>query len=793
MTDAATARRRRASGPSSATSSSASCRRSSTGRTSSSRWPTSGRGSRTSWPGRTSPASTWSTRSSSTSWSRSSERLPRAAAIIGLGGGQALDVAKFLAWTRRLPLFQVPTATTVNAPFGHRVRPPRPRPRPLPRLGGPRGRLHRLRRHRVGAAEPQPVRDRRRPLLPHRALRLAARRPARPDRGALAVRPAPRRRRGDRHGLASSTRSTRSGPARRRGSGPSSAPIAGAGRRSTTPAGTRATSRAWTTSSSTTSSGSPAATSSTASRSAWGSSPGPCCRTTSPRRWPPRSPGPASTSGRRRWASPGTTSARRSGRSAATSARPACGSRWPTSCPSTDEHIARVRELVERTFGAWPTLRRERPSGGDAMKLGLTPAPGLRPGVPRRRPGDRLAADRRGRPVGRGPGLRVALGLRPHAGRPAAGGGDRSSSRSPSWRRSPSRRAGRGSATSCSRVVPQPRAHREGDLDDRRDQRRPGDPRDRRRLEGGRVAGLRLRLPAGAASGWPSSPTSSRSSPGCSGRAGRRGRGRTRSVHDAIHEPKGLQQPRIPILVGGNGPKVTWRLAARFADELNLDTLTPAQVEAALPVIRERCEEVGRATRSRSPSRSTSGARPARRRRGTGAAPAVPRLRGSRPGPGDRPGVRPREGPARDRRRRSTTRWPSGCSAGPPSPRRRPGGPRGGASRGVTADRHLRARDVVPRLPRAGPRGRGGGRRRGVARRVAARAADHDRRGERRRRLPPGALGEPDAGQRAGRRHGVQRADRRRPAATSPRPSTTSSCGSPAPATTSSSTCRAPS
>ena len=66
------------------------------------------------------------------------------------------------------------------------------------------------------------------------------------------------------------------------------------------------------------------------------------------------------------------------------------------------------------------------------------------------------------------------------------------------------------------------------------------------------------------------------------------------SVHDAIHEPKGLQQPRIPILVGGNGPKVTWRLAARFADELNLDTLTPAQVEAALPVIRERCEEAGR-------------------------------------------------------------------------------------------------------------------------------------------------------------------------------------------------------
>jgi alkanesulfonate monooxygenase SsuD/methylene tetrahydromethanopterin reductase-like flavin-dependent oxidoreductase (luciferase family) len=65
-------------------------------------------------------------------------------------------------------------------------------------------------------------------------------------------------------------------------------------------------------------------------------------------------------------------------------------------------------------------------------------------------------------------------------------------------------------------------------------------------------------------------------------------------VRDAIHEPKGLQQPRIPILVGGNGPNVTWRLAARFADELNLDALTPSQVEVALPVIASRCTEIGR-------------------------------------------------------------------------------------------------------------------------------------------------------------------------------------------------------
>ena len=65
-------------------------------------------------------------------------------------------------------------------------------------------------------------------------------------------------------------------------------------------------------------------------------------------------------------------------------------------------------------------------------------------------------------------------------------------------------------------------------------------------------------------------------------------------VEDAINLPRGLQQPRVPIMVGGNGPNVTWRLAARLADELNLDNLTPAEVVEALPVVRSRCEEIGR-------------------------------------------------------------------------------------------------------------------------------------------------------------------------------------------------------
>ena len=66
-------------------------------------------------------------------------------------------------------------------------------------------------------------------------------------------------------------------------------------------------------------------------------------------------------------------------------------------------------------------------------------------------------------------------------------------------------------------------------------------------------------------------------------------------VEDVVAEPKGLQAPRIPIIVGGNGQKVTWRLAVRFADELNLDGPTIDQIRDWLPIIGQRCEEADRA------------------------------------------------------------------------------------------------------------------------------------------------------------------------------------------------------
>lgn len=70
--------------------------------------------------------------------------------------------------------------------------------------------------------------------------------------------------------------------------------------------------------------------------------------------------------------------------------------------------------------------------------------------------------------------------------------------------------------------------------------------------------------------------------------------GRYARVQDAVNVPKGIQQPRPPIIVGGNGRDVTWRLAARYADELNLVFRSPEQIADDLPTVRSRCEEIGR-------------------------------------------------------------------------------------------------------------------------------------------------------------------------------------------------------
>jgi alkanesulfonate monooxygenase SsuD/methylene tetrahydromethanopterin reductase-like flavin-dependent oxidoreductase (luciferase family) len=80
------------------------------------------------------------------------------------------------------------------------------------------------------------------------------------------------------------------------------------------------------------------------------------------------------------------------------------------------------------------------------------------------------------------------------------------------------------------------------------------------------------------------------------GAAGGRGSyaGQQASVAEAVNLPRGAQDPRVPIMVGGNGPEVTWRLAARYADEINLDGMGLDETQRAIPVIRSRCEEIDR-------------------------------------------------------------------------------------------------------------------------------------------------------------------------------------------------------
>ena len=70
--------------------------------------------------------------------------------------------------------------------------------------------------------------------------------------------------------------------------------------------------------------------------------------------------------------------------------------------------------------------------------------------------------------------------------------------------------------------------------------------------------------------------------------------GRYASVAGAINVPRGLQEPRIPIIVGGNGRDRTAGYAVRFADELNFVFIEPADIAERMVDVKARCEAEGR-------------------------------------------------------------------------------------------------------------------------------------------------------------------------------------------------------
>jgi F420-dependent oxidoreductase-like protein len=69
--------------------------------------------------------------------------------------------------------------------------------------------------------------------------------------------------------------------------------------------------------------------------------------------------------------------------------------------------------------------------------------------------------------------------------------------------------------------------------------------------------------------------------------------GKYYQVRGAINQPKGVQKPHIPLLIGGGGEKVTLKLVAQYGDACNVSG-DIATIEHKFAVIKQHCETVGR-------------------------------------------------------------------------------------------------------------------------------------------------------------------------------------------------------
>jgi F420-dependent oxidoreductase-like protein len=63
---------------------------------------------------------------------------------------------------------------------------------------------------------------------------------------------------------------------------------------------------------------------------------------------------------------------------------------------------------------------------------------------------------------------------------------------------------------------------------------------------------------------------------------------------DARCEPKPVQRPRPPLVIGGGGEKRTLRIAARWADQWNAPGATPDVLAHKIAVLHGHCAAVGR-------------------------------------------------------------------------------------------------------------------------------------------------------------------------------------------------------
>src|SRR6266571_7272893 len=64
-------------------------------------------------------------------------------------------------------------------------------------------------------------------------------------------------------------------------------------------------------------------------------------------------------------------------------------------------------------------------------------------------------------------------------------------------------------------------------------------------------------------------------------------------VRGAINQPKGVQKPHIPLLIGGGGEKVTLRLVAQYGNACNVGG-DIATIKHKFAVLKHHCDELGR-------------------------------------------------------------------------------------------------------------------------------------------------------------------------------------------------------
>jgi F420-dependent oxidoreductase-like protein len=65
------------------------------------------------------------------------------------------------------------------------------------------------------------------------------------------------------------------------------------------------------------------------------------------------------------------------------------------------------------------------------------------------------------------------------------------------------------------------------------------------------------------------------------------------TLKDAVCEPKPLQKPNPPIIIGGNGEKIL-KVTARYADRFDWGNLSIESYQNKLGILEKNCEEIGR-------------------------------------------------------------------------------------------------------------------------------------------------------------------------------------------------------